>query len=195
MENRATGPMELSQFSDEDLMERIQAGERPAFAELVRRHTQRFYRLAFRMMMARDDAEDIVQSAFLKLWQDPKKWKGSKNVKFSTWFYRVVVNLCLDAKKKKQPERFEGDWPEHVAAQGNSMETQLIQKDQHQWLEQSMAELPPRQQVALNLCFYEGLSNREAADVMGIGLKALESLMIRAKQHLKDKAKQIRQEV
>ena len=187
-ENSVTTPMALSEMSDEDLMERIQQGERGAFADLVRRHTNRFYRLAYRMTAAKDDAEDIVQNAFLKLWENPGKWTRSKNTKFSTWFYRVVVNLCLDANKKKRPQRLEGDGPVPENAREASAETQLLQKTQAQWLEQVLAELPPRQRVALNLCFYEGLSNQEAADVMGLRVKALESLLMRAKQQLKKKA-------
>lgn len=179
-----------NKMTDEDLMERIQQGERRAFAELVQRHTNRFYRLAYRMMAAKDDAEDIVQNAFLKLWQDPAKWKASKRTKFTTWFYRVIMNLCLDMIKKKQPERLEAEWPD----QDPSMETQLIQQNQQQWLEQNMAALPPRQQAALNLCFHEGLSNQEAAAVMGLRLKALESLLMRAKQNLKDRARTMRKE-
>lgn len=192
--NLVTAPMALSETSDEALMERIQRGERSAFADLVQRHTNRFYRLAYRMTAAKDDAEDIVQQAFLKLWEDPQKWKRAKKSKFTTWFYRVVVNLCLDANKKKRPQHLERNGQLSDGKQHASAETQLMQKRQQQWLEQSLAELPARQQVALNLCFYEGLSNREAAEVMGLRIKALESLLMRAKQQLKTKAQTIMDE-
>ena len=58
---------------DNELLALVQDGSHPAFAELVRRHTERFYRLAFRYLQNKQAAEDVVQDAFLKLWEDPKK--------------------------------------------------------------------------------------------------------------------------
>ena len=81
----------------------FKTGSHDAFAVLVQRHTERFYRLAYRYVQNREEAEDIVQDAFLKLWEDPGRWQPERNSKFTTWFYRIVVNLCLDWQKKKRP--------------------------------------------------------------------------------------------
>ena len=88
---------------DHELLALIQDGSHDAFAVLVQRHTERFYRLAYRYVQNRETAEDIVQDAFLKLWEDPGRWQPERNSKFTTWFYRIVVNLCLDWQKKKRP--------------------------------------------------------------------------------------------
>ena len=85
---------------DQELLALIQDGSHQAFAELVQRHTERFYRLAYRYAQNRETAEDLVQDAFVRLWENPASWRPDRNSKFTTWFYRIVVNLCLDWQKK-----------------------------------------------------------------------------------------------
>ena len=91
---------ETKPLTDEELMARIKRGDRNSFSELVTRHTNRYYRLAYRMLANREEAEDTVQESFLMLWTSPGKWDGGKNARFTTWFYRVVANACLDRRKK-----------------------------------------------------------------------------------------------
>ena len=172
---------------DHELLALVQDGSHPAFAELVRRHSERYYRLAFRYLQNRAAAEDIVQDAFLKLWEDPHKWQPDKNTKFTTWFYRVVVNLCLDWQKKKQPVELNEDMP--IIDDRESADEAMQRKQQQIALEGAIAALPERQRTALNLCYDEGLSNQDAADVMAINLKALQSLVMRAKTTLKARLK------
>jgi RNA polymerase sigma-70 factor (ECF subfamily) len=172
---------------DHELLTLVQDGSHPAFAELVRRHTERYYRLAFRYLQNRAAAEDIVQDAFLKLWEDPHKWQPDKNTKFTTWFYRVVVNLCLDWQKKKQPVELNEDMP--LIDDREGADEAMQRKQQQIALEGAIAALPERQRTAINLCYDEGLSNQDAADVMAINLKALQSLVMRAKTSLKERLK------
>ena len=174
-----------AQKDDEELLALVQDGSRPAFAELVTRHTDRFYRLAYRYVQSRETAEDLVQDAFLKLWEDPAKWQSHRGTKFTTWFYRIVVNLCLDWQKRKRPMPLNEDIP--LADERDPPDAELIRSQEQKLLEREIAALPERQRTALNLCFDEGLTNQEAADVMGIGLKALQSLIMRAKTTLKDR--------
>ena len=172
---------------DHELLSLVQDGSHPAFAELVRRHSERYYRLAFRYLQNRAAAEDIVQDAFLKLWEDPHKWQPDKNTKFTTWFYRVVVNLCLDWQKKKQPVELNEDMP--LIDDREGADEAMQRKQQQIALEGAIAALPERQRTAINLCYDEGLSNQDAADVMAINLKALQSLVMRAKTSLKERLK------
>ena len=172
---------------DHELLALVQDGSHTAFAELVRRHTERYYRLAFRYLQNRAAAEDIVQDAFLKLWEDPHKWQPDKNTKFTTWFYRVVVNLCLDWQKKKQPVELNEDMP--LIDDREGADEAMQRKQQQIALEGAIAALPERQRTAINLCYDEGLSNQDAADVMDVNLKALQSLVMRAKTTLKERLK------
>ena len=176
-----------SDKDDHELLARIQAGSHDAFAALVQRHTERFYRLAYRYVQNRDEAEDIVQDAFLKLWEDPGKWQPERNSKFTTWFYRVVVNLCLDWQKKKRPLALDDEVSQPKGE--SALDIAAMQRQEQKMLEQEIAVLPERQRTALTLCFAEGLSNQEAAEVIGVRLKALQSLIMRAKATLKARMK------
>ncbi len=169
--------------TDESLMERITSGNQQAFAVLVRRHTPLFFSAAYRICGTTDEAEDIVQDAFLKLWDKPEAFHQDKNTKFTTWFYRVVTNLAIDKSRKKKPMAHPDTletMADHTPLADSALETQERQTA----LEEAIQALPERQKLALNLCFYEGLSNKDAADIMGVGLKALESLLVRAKKTL-----------
>ena len=172
---------------DHELLALVQGGSHPAFAELVQRHTERFYRLAFRYLQNKEAAEDVVQDAFLKLWEDPGKWQADRNAKFTTWFYRVVVNLCLDWQKRKRPLAINEEMP--LADDRETADQAMLRNEEQRVLEQEIAALPERQRTALNLCFDEGLSNQDAADAMGVNLKALQSLIMRAKTTLKERMK------
>lgn len=175
-------------ITDESLMTRIQRGDREAFSVLVRRYTKMFYVAAYRMCSDRDAAEDIVQEAFLKLWNRPDIWDGARGVKFSTWFYRVVTNQAIDYVRKHKKTQ-DSDVLDRISDERADQQEEMEQNETQTLLENAIRHLPERQRTALNLCFYEGLSNKEAADTMGVGLKALESLLMRAKAGLKDELK------
>lgn len=156
-----------------------------AYSEIVRRHTDRYYALSYRMLSEREGAEDVVQDSFLMLWNSPEKWDASKNAKFTTWFYRVVVNACLDQKKRVIYTVPEDDF--ELESPGRSQEEASELKNTKNKVEALIQELPESQQTALALCFYEGLSNKEAASVMDLSVKAVESLLMRAKGSLRAK--------
>ncbi len=173
------------QDSDESLMVRVQSGDHQAFSILVQRHTQRFYACAFRLCGQVEMSEDIVQEAFLKLWARPEIWKSNKGAKFTTWFYRVVTNLTLDTLRRKKPQSG-SETLDYLADDSAGADEALIVSEEQLVLEEALQTLPERQMLALNLCFYEGLSNKEAAEIMEVGVKGLESLLMRAKSGLRD---------
>ncbi len=172
-------------LDDESLIRQTQDGEHEAFTTLVNRHTRRFYSMAYRIVFNKDDAEDIVQEAFLKLWVKKELWDPNRQAKFTTWFYKVVTNLCLDANRKKKPLLLSEEVP--LADKSPGQEAIINHRQEQVMLDRFIQELPERQQLALNLCFYEGVSNQEAADTMGLKVKALQSLIMRAKSSLKEK--------
>lgn len=177
----------LKNLSDEDLLELIQGGSHQAFNTLVQRHTLRFYSIVFRIMSNKEISEDIIQDAFIKLWQDPWKWNPNKNTKFTTWFYRIVSNLAFDHKRKKTI----GQIPKnHEVAQANNLDEKLDREAKAQQINKWIEGLPERQQLALNLSYYEGLNIQEISDIMEISYKAAESLIGRAKKALKDRIKE-----
>jgi len=173
------------QLDDEALLRQIQGGNQEAFAALVDRHARRFYSSAYRLLFSKNDAEDIVQQAFLNLWERRQSWDQNKGAKFTTWFYRVIVNLCLDHNRKKKPMPLSKNMEPIDKHDGPDI--LLDEKQKQAILDLFIKELPERQQLALTLCFYEGISNQEAAEIIGIKVKALQSLIMRAKTTLKER--------
>lgn len=171
--------------TDESLLALIQKGDQRAFAALVTRHVRKFHAAAYRMCGDAQESEDIVQEAFLKLWDKPQMWDSSRGAKFATWFYRIVTNLAIDKMRRKKAIPA-GDVITIFADTRESQDTELYEKQRQEALENAIQSLPDRQKAALNLCFYEGLSNKEAADTLGVSVKALESLLVRAKAALKE---------
>ena len=166
------------------LMTQITAGDRAAYAALVSRHSMRFFRLAYRLTGRHEDAEDIVQDAFVHLWQAPHMWDPARGSRFTTWFYQVISNRALNLRRHKSRHV---DTDLHMLEDIRAGAEELLTiKRRRIWLEERIRALPDRQRLALVLCFYEELSNQDAADIMGVGLKALQSLLMRAKTTLKD---------
>jgi RNA polymerase sigma-70 factor (ECF subfamily) len=172
-------------YSDNVLMEAIVLQHHLAFSELVNRHSSRFFGLAYRLLNNVADAEDITQDAFSKLWHNPRSYNANKNIKFTTWFYRVVTNLCTDQKRKKKPLPLLDATSENLMSTEISADEHVARTQQHERIERHIQALPTKQQIALNLCFYEELTNAEAAEVMNIKLKTLQTLVFRARNTLK----------
>jgi len=171
---------------DDALMRRIATGDERAYAMLVQKHLGRTVRTAMRILGNQADAEDAAQDAFIRVWKHAENWEPEANrgAKFTTWFYRVVTNLCIDYTRKKRGVALD-NIAEQEAEDESGLE-RLERADTFQNLKTHMDALPERQRTALTLCFYEEMSNKEAADIMGISIKALESLLVRARRSLRD---------
>lgn len=203
-----TKETEYKKLSDEELVAYIQKHSKEnintaklAFTELVYRYNKKYYRLAYRFLYSKSEAEDIVQTAFLKLWANPCQWQMIWGVKFSTWFYRVVINLALDRNRKILPvlsdnstdKNIENKTPESTQyctenkpedRPEDRPESKLEHKQNLRRIQTAIASLPKRQQTALILCFYEELSLKEAAKIMRTTTGAVKSLLMRAKYNL-----------
>jgi RNA polymerase sigma-70 factor, ECF subfamily len=174
----------LNSLNDNQLIQEIKEGNHKAFAILVKKHASKFYGVAFRILGNQADAEDIVQDLFLKLWKTPDIWQEGRGAQFSTWFYRIITNKCIDFQRKKKPDQLLDGFD---IVDKSNLEENLDNIERKKMIEKMIQELPERQKIAINLCFYEGFSNKEAAEVMQLNIKALESLLMRAKKTLKTK--------
>jgi RNA polymerase sigma-70 factor (ECF subfamily) len=177
--------IDFNEETDESLLVHVQRGNQQAFAILVNRHVKKFHAAAYRMCSDAQESEDIVQEAFLKLWNKPQAWDPTRGAKFVTWFYRIVTNLAIDKMRKRKAVAV-GEVIDVFADTRDSQDEVVYKKERQAALEGAIQTLPDRQKAALNLCFYEGLSNKEAAEILGVSVKALESLLVRARAALKD---------
>ncbi|NNG03652.1 MAG: RNA polymerase sigma factor [Inquilinus sp.] len=174
-----------SQAQDDDaLMGAVGHGARDAFAVLMERHLDRTLALATRITGNRGLAEDVAQEAFLRVWRTATDWQPGR-ARFTTWLYRVTVNLCLDFRRRPVFAALESieDPPD---PEGDAIS--VIEARQRQaLLRREIAALAGRQRAALALCYAGGLSNAEAAEVLEISVGALESLLVRARRRLRQR--------
>ena len=168
---------------DAELLQAIAGGDRSAFDRLSRRHLDRAYGVALRMTGSRADAQDVVQDVFLRLWQRPDAWRPGQ-AQFSTWLYRVVVNRCLDLKRR--PKGTDLDSVEEPQDPDANAEDSLLDAERSRALDSAVSQLPERQREAIVLTYTAGLRNAEAASAMEISVKAFEALLVRAKRELRD---------
>ncbi len=162
-------------------MARVQHQDRDAFAVLVERHLEPIHAFIRRMTRNADDAEDLAQETFLRVWRNAGSWQP-RRVKFTTWLYRIARNLCVDAHRRRRDvedvdvDSLPSDTPDPATAPANA--------ELRQALERGLAALPERQRTALLLC-HRGMSNRDAAAVLDVSVDALESLLARARRALR----------
>lgn len=167
--------------ADGALVNRVAQGDGQAFEMLVRRHTDRHLAFAERLLGNRQDAEDMIQDAFAKVWLHAERFDPSR-ASFRTWFYRIVYNRCVDLMRRRRDQPL----PEHYDAADDtpSPSEQLAESRRAKRIQLAVSALPVRQKAAVTLCYFEGLSNREAADILGLHIKALESLLTRGRRQL-----------
>lgn len=169
---------------DADLVARIARGDRAAAAALMARHLPKMLSLARRMLSDRAEAEDVAQEAFLKVWTHAARWKPGK-AKFETWLYRVTMNQCYDRLRKKPT--LELDAAAHIADPEPGPQKVLENTTLAGEVERALASLPERQRAAVVLCHYRECGNIEAAEILGVSVEALESLLSRGRRALRAK--------
>lgn len=172
-------------LTPEQLMARVATGDSAAFNWLVRSQLPRAYAIARRVLNNQADAEEAAQDAFTKVWVHAAEWKPGK-AKFTTWLYRIVVNASLDmARRKKLPTTSDETIMAMQADDGDSIEDRLQGEDERKTLNAALETLTAQQRAAVSLCYFEEMTNPEAAKVLGINIKALEGLLVRARKTLR----------
>jgi RNA polymerase sigma-70 factor (ECF subfamily) len=168
--------------ADAVLMQRAGQDDVDAYRLLVTKHLSRALNFVERMVGNRNDAEDIIQEAFLRVWREAARWEPK--AKFTTWFHKVLYNLCIDYLRKSEP--FAGDI--HFENTGSTIpdaEQNLISLEVSNQVREALKRLPERQQAALILFYYEELTQNEAAEVLEVSVSALEALLFRARTTLR----------
>ena len=161
---------------DAQFMARLADGDRSALADLVRRHQHRVLEIAYRTTGDQALAEDIGQEAFLRVWKSAARY--TPTAQFSTWLYRIVVNLCLDVFKKRKPTA--GDLPDGPDLRAEDPAVILERGDRALAVRRAVVALPERQRIAVVLQRFSGLPIRDIAEATGWTESAVESLLVRA---------------
>jgi RNA polymerase sigma-70 factor (ECF subfamily) len=167
--------------TDEELVARATAGDLDSFNQLVSRWERPIYALAYRTLGREEDARDVVQEAFLRAYRGLRGFKGQ--AKFSSWLYRITLNLCRDWMRRERrapvvqvPEGVDPiDMADSQASPGESVEDLVARQEMSQAVARAMAELPEEQRSAILLKEYHGLTFQEIADMLNCPLSTVKT--------------------
>lgn len=178
---------------DNELIKRVAKGDDDAFRLLFERHYRLAYSVIYRQLGVQDVAEDLVQEAFLRVYRAAPKYEPT--AKFSTWFYTVVTNLCLNYKRDRARDKLrllsggedEGSTLENFAQADEPEHDRIDNNERAAKVREAIAELPENQRMALILSRYEDKSYDEVAEILGTTVAAVKSLTSRARETLREK--------
>lgn len=178
----ARGRLQAVEDPDGELVMRAGRGDPAAAQALVARKLPRVLALASRMLGDAGEAEDVAQDTMLRVWRHAPSWRPGK-ARFDTWLHRVTLNLCYDRLRKRRDTLIAAapDRPD----EGAPPDRGLHAADVGRRVDVALQALPTRQREAVVLCHYQELGNIEAAELMGVSVEALESLLSRGRRALR----------
>ena len=159
----STPPQPSAVPSEQDLLDRLRAGDRVAFSAWVSQHQRPLFAVVWRYVKNDQDAQDVVQAAFIRAWQGLPTFRGDASLR--TWLYRIAVNLALNHKRDAQG-RPDTAIPEHAASPDQPVLVRLAEAEMHERLSAAVEELPKKQRLVVELRVQQELSFREVADVV-----------------------------
>jgi RNA polymerase sigma-70 factor (ECF subfamily) len=188
----------LAQLDERCLVVEAQAGSRTAFEELVRRYDRDVLRLALNLMKRPEDARDVYQEAFLKVYRNLHRFRFECS--FYTWLYRIVTNVCLDQLRRRQA-RPEDQAPEAGSAHDEGItdfferqkehrptldpERRLLGQEIQTRIASAMELLSPRERVVFEMKHYQGLKLRAIGDALGTTEETVKNSLFRATRKLR----------
>jgi RNA polymerase sigma-70 factor (ECF subfamily) len=172
----------LATAEDAALMARIAAGDEAAFRHFADRHVGRMLRLAQSILGSAAEADEVAQEALLRVWRHAARWDQARGQP-TTWAHTIVTRLCVDRLRQRRHEPIEA--ADQVADPAPGALDALVSRREAEALREALASLPERQRVALTLFYQEELPGAEAAETLGLNLRAFWSLLERARQALR----------
>ena len=189
----------LTQLEERALVQEAQAGSRLAFEELVRRYDRDVLRLALNLMKRTEDARDVYQEAFLKVYRNLHRFRFECS--FYTWLYRIVTNVCLDHLRRRQarpedqapelhPAHYEEGMTDFFEFQrelrpGLDPERRLMGNEIRTRIAKAMERLSPRERVVFEMKHYQGLKLRAIGDALGTTEETVKNSLFRATRKLR----------
>ena len=171
-------------LSDDNLLNFIAEGDRDAFAVLMKRYLTRMVTLAQRIVFDREQAKEIAQEAFLRVWQHAHKWNPEGSATFLTWLHRVVVNLSI-SRRRRFRDQVSLDVIEELPSGLADGFDFIAASDKKRIVREALEKLPERQRAAVALYYFDDLPQIQAAEIMEMTPRAFDSLIVRARVNLK----------
>jgi RNA polymerase sigma-70 factor (ECF subfamily) len=178
--------------NEEDLIARCQKGDQDAIREIFDKYHKKVYRIAYGIVRQREDALEIVQEVFIKLYRSIKNFKGKSN--FYTYLYRITMNTSIDYSRMKKLHHLSATDEERNLEFSNGPEKRpdriLIQKELEERVNLAMEKLPPDQKAAIIFREVEGLSYQEMAEAMGCSIGTVMSRLHYGRKRLRELLKE-----
>jgi len=196
----------LADLDDRELVQQAQAGNRAAFEELVHRYDRDVLRLALNLMKRIEDARDVYQEAFLKVYRNLHRFRFECS--FYTWLYRIVTNVCLDHIRRRQarPEDQAPELRSELHEDGGTdfferqreqratldPEKHLVGREIERRLALAMERLSPRERIVFEMKHYQGLKLRAIGDALGTSEETVKNSLFRATRKLREQLGELR---
>jgi RNA polymerase sigma-70 factor, ECF subfamily len=179
---------------DQIFIKSLKSGDKIAFRTLVKTYQHQVLSTCYQFLKNTEDAEDTAQEVFIEVYRSIHHFKEESSLK--TWIYRISINKSLDTlRRKKRKKRISQlipilsigkAWTETIPDNSKTAQEELETAEKFKLLEYALQKLPEKQRIAITLSKYEELTSSEISNVMNISQGAVESLIHRAKQNIKD---------
>jgi len=191
----AAGSRVVPRLDEFSLIRAVQNGDQDAFEQLVRAYDHSVLRLAVNLLRSPDDAQDVYQEAFLRVYKNIHTFRF--DCSFHTWLYRIVTNICLDHLRKKKVRKEEATVVETAEGPVDRMEAfeessahadpdrSLRNRRLGQRIESALSELTPRERMVFELRHYQGLRLRAIGEILGTSEEAAKNCLFRATQKMR----------
>jgi RNA polymerase sigma-70 factor (ECF subfamily) len=176
----------MADFDERELVERCRTGDDAAFGELVDRYKDLVYGLVYRMVAERSRVDDLAQDVFLKVYRGLPYFRGE--ARLSTWIYRIVQNVCAQARARRSPEvpleREDADgtpFPEHGSVDASFAGLELRDR-----LDKALAQLPDNYRLLVSAHYLDGVQYDALAEALDLPIGTVKTHLYRAKRRLRE---------
>lgn len=175
---------------EQEVIRKAMAGNTDAFRVIVDHYQSFAYAVSFRFLCQAEEAEDVVQEAFIRLWKNLHKYRSE--VKLSTWLYRIITNLCLDYLKStyaRQQKNLIDVQTEYMVKSEDKADAELNAKELNEQIQHAAAELTPKQKAVFILRDLEGLPVEEVCSILSMSAGNVKSNLYYARQLVSSRLK------
>ena len=175
--------------ADLDLVRDFRSGSVESFNEIVRRYREKVYWIARRVVGTHDDADDVVQEVFVRVYDSLKRFRGDSN--FYTWLYRISVNVSLSAIRAKRIKNFvrSEEVVEHLVSDEELADDKILRDEYEKVLKQAIDRLPPKQKTTFVMRYYEEMEFEEMSKVLNKSVGGLKANYFHAVRKIRDYVK------
>jgi RNA polymerase sigma-70 factor (ECF subfamily) len=174
------------------LVKRALKGDQQAFADIVDLYQDKLYHMSYRMLYNRQEAEDVVQDTFLRVYRNLDRYDDS--MKFSTWIYRIATNLCIDRLRRRRPTySLDAESTDHEGLDGYSIlpsddrtpESEIVLSETQRIIRQAIENLPAKYKTVMVLRYLQDMSLQEISDVMDMPVTTIKTRVHRGREFLR----------